>query len=61
MENQPKTAAERALNNRYLLDRLRRQLINRQPGNEVFEQIVANLSPEDLLRHWRNHGSLKTR
>jgi hypothetical protein len=45
-------AETRALNNRYLLDRLRRQLINRQPGNEVFKAIVENLSSEDLLRHW---------
>jgi hypothetical protein len=51
MDNESK-AIHRAVNNQYFLNEIRRKLIARQPGNEVFAEIVANISPEDLLRHW---------
>jgi len=56
MENQPKTAAERAVTNKYLLANIRRTLILRQPGNKVFENIVLNLSNEKLVEHWLKAG-----
>ena len=52
MHNGESKAIDRAVNNQYFLNEIRRKLIARQPGNEVFAQIVANISPEDLLRHW---------
>jgi hypothetical protein len=60
-KNLSDNAQTRALNNRYLLDRIRRQLIARQPGNEVFKSIVENLSSEDLLRHWMTAQKTQTR
>jgi hypothetical protein len=51
MDNESK-AIHRAVNNQYFLNEIRRKLIARQPGNEVFAEIVANISPEDLIRHW---------
>jgi len=52
MDNGESKAIDRAVNNQYFLNEIRRKLIARQPGNEVFAEIVANISPEDLLRHW---------
>jgi hypothetical protein len=52
VENQPKTAAERILKNRYFLSELRRKLIQRQPGNTTFARIVENLPDDVLVKQW---------
>ena len=52
MENQPKSAAERILTNRYFLSELRRKLIQRQPGNATFARIVEELPDDVLVKHW---------
>jgi hypothetical protein len=52
MENQPKTAAERILTNRYFLSELRRKLIQRQPGNATFARIVEELPDDVLVKQW---------